>query len=66
MDRFTKIYNELKKACNDIGHKYELTLFQNMPDNVFSIIQAAEPTDEEKMHVWDLYHDYLFISYRED
>ena len=65
MKQTKKPYDNLKKQCDEIGNKYNITLFQNVSDNVYSIIQSAEPTQEEKSYIWDLYHDYLYYEYKE-
>lgn len=65
MNQLKHFYNKTKKKCDGIGKKYNITLFQNLSDNVFAIIQAAEPTQEEKAYIWDLYHDYLYFEHRE-
>lgn len=56
---------KLENLCKEIGQEYGITMFQNIPDNVFEIIQAAEPTQEEKALVWDLYHEYLYVNFSE-
>lgn len=65
MNQLKHFYNKLKTKCDAIGNKYNITLFQNVSDNVYSIIQSAEPTQEEKSYIWDLYHDYLYFEYKE-
>lgn len=65
MNQLKHFYNKLKNKCDEIGNKYDITLFQNVSDNVYSIIQSAEPTQEEKSYIWDLYHDYLYFDYKE-
>lgn len=65
MEQTTNHYNELKKQCDEIGNKYNITLFQNVSDNVYCIIQSAEPTQDEKSSIWDLYHNYLYSEYKE-
>ena len=65
MNQTKRPYDNLKTFCDEIGNKYNITLFQNVSDNVYSIIQSAEPTQEEKSYIWDLYHDYLYYQYKE-
>ena len=65
MNELNNSYDKLKKHCDDIGKKYDITLFQNVSDNVYLIIQCAEPTQDEKSLIWDLYHDYLYYQYKE-
>lgn len=66
MNQLKHFYNKLKKQCDEIGNKYDITLFQNVPDNVFVIIQNAEPTQDEKAYLWDLYHDYLYFEIKKE
>ena len=65
MNQTKRPYDNLKKQCDEIGKKYDITLFQNISDNVYSIIQSAEPTLDEKSSIWDLYHEYLYSEYKE-
>ena len=65
MNQLKHYYNELERQCKEIGKKYDITLFQNISDNVYLIIQCAEPTQNEKAHIWGLYHDYLYFEYKE-
>jgi hypothetical protein len=66
MNQLKHFYDKVKKQCDEIGNKYDITLFQNVSDNVYSIIQSAEPTQEEKSYIWDLYHDYLYFENKEN
>ena len=53
---------ELEAICK----KYELPVFESARDNFIMILEAAEPTREEKWHALDIYDDWLLALYKED
>ncbi len=60
MNQLKHFYNKLKKQCDLIGNKYNITLFQNISDNVYEIIQNAEPTKKKKV-IYGIYTTIIYI-----
>ncbi len=54
---------ELENKIEAICKKYDLPVFENPSDNVFTIIQSAEPSQEEKLDAWENYHQWLYESF---
>ena len=65
MNELTKAYDKLKKECDNVGKAHNLTLFQNVSDNVLTIIRSIKVSSKEKELIWDLYHNYLYFEYKE-
>jgi len=55
---------EYEERIEAICNKYDLSVFPNVADNVFHIIESAEPSDEDKLDAWDNYHQWLYESFK--
>ena len=55
---------EVKIEC--ICKKYDLPVFQNIRDNVMSIIESAEPSGNEKLEAFDIYDAWLYEAFKNE
>lgn len=53
------MYNNEEKVI-ELCKKYDLPFFQNIRDNVMTIIESAEPSNEDKLKAFDLYDEWLY------
>lgn len=53
----------MTKTLETICKKYGLSVFESPRDNFLTIIQAAEPTKEEKWYALEIYEQWLLALY---
>ena len=54
----------LSKRIEEKCKKYDLPVFENPRDNMMILLEAAEPSNEDKLEVLDLYDEFLIEQYK--
>lgn len=57
---------ELEVKIEGICKWYGLPVFPNIRDNVMTILKAAEPSDEDKLEAFDIYDEWLYLSFESE
>lgn len=62
-----KAYKRLEKECIKIEKKYNVILFvhHSLHDSAYLVLTNPTISEEEKECIWELYHDWLYIEYKE-